>query len=91
MIIIYALSIAVVACSIKIFSVLSNQIIQIIEYENDPLQLPNASKLKKISYTLVAIGNSFSSASGLLSSIALLIPALYLKMDILKLVLLISI
>lgn len=85
MIIIYALSIAVVACSIKIFSVLSNQIIQIIEYENDPLQLPNALKLKNISYTLVAIGNSFSSAAGLLSSIALLIPALYLKMDILKL------
>lgn len=85
MIIIYALSIAVVACCIKVFSVLSNQVIQIIEYENDPLQLPNAVKLKKISYTLVAIGNSFSSASGLLSSIALLIPATFLQIDLLKL------
>ena len=78
MIIIYALSIAVVACSIKVFSVISNQIIQIIEYENDPMQLPSAGQLKRVSYTLVAIGNSFSSAAGLLSSIALLIPALSL-------------
>tara|TARA_A100001015_G_scaffold82410_1_gene91396 strand:+ start:2271 stop:4247 length:1977 start_codon:yes stop_codon:yes gene_type:complete len=78
MIIIYALSIAVVACSIKVYSVISNQIIQIIEYENDPIQMPNTNILKKVSYTLVAIGNSFSSAAGLLSSSAILIPALSL-------------
>ena len=57
MIIIYALSIAVVACSIKVFSVIANQIINIIEYQNNSLELPKAVALKKVSYTLVSIGN----------------------------------
>ena len=78
MIIIYALSIAVVACSIKVFSVIANQVISIIEHEKNPFDLPKANALKKVSYTLVAIGNSFSSAAGLLSSSAVLIPAISL-------------
>ena len=40
MIIIYALSIAVVACSIKVFSIYSNQVVALIEYNEDALQLP---------------------------------------------------
>lgn len=78
MAIIYALSIAVIACSIKVFSVISNQVLQIIEYENNQLMQPSAIILKKVSYTLVAIGNSFSSAAGLLSSAVILIAAISL-------------
>ena len=72
------LSIAVIACSIKVFSVISNQVLQIIEYENNQLMQPSAIILKKVSYTLVAIGNSFSSAAGLLSSAVILIAAISL-------------
>ena len=78
MAIIYALSIAAIACSIKVFSVISNQVLQIIEYENNQLMQPSAIILKKVSYTLVAIGNSFSSAAGLLSSAVILIAAISL-------------
>ncbi len=78
MIIIYALSIAVVACSIKVFSIYSNQVVALIEYNEDSLQTPIKNALKKVSYTLVAIGNSFSSAAGLLSSSAVIIAAIAL-------------
>ena len=46
MAIIYALSIAVIACSIKVFSVISNQVLQIIEYENDPINATSAGHIK---------------------------------------------
>jgi Na+/H+-translocating membrane pyrophosphatase len=76
MIIIYALSIAVIACSMKVFSVISNQVSQIMEYHNTALNESNAAMLQKVSYTLVSIGNSFSSGAGVLSGLVTLIAAL---------------
>jgi Na+/H+-translocating membrane pyrophosphatase len=74
MVMIYALSIAAIACSIKVFSVISNQLVSIIESDDYPLLQSHSSALKAVSYTLVSIGNSFSSAAGVLSSVAILIP-----------------
>jgi Na+/H+-translocating membrane pyrophosphatase len=74
MVMIYALSIAAIACSIKVFSVVSNQLVSIIESDDHPLLQTHSSALKAVSYTLVSIGNSFSSAAGVLSSIAILVP-----------------
>ncbi len=75
LIIIYALSIAVTACGIKVFSVITNQVITILDLDQPPIFKNNGPKLKKVAYTLIAIGNTFSSAAGLLSSITVLILA----------------
>ncbi len=72
LIIIYALSIAVIACGIKIFSVITNQTIGIIELQDDAIIKHFSTELKKVAYTLVSIGNTFSSAAGLLSSTTVL-------------------
>ncbi len=81
LIIIYALSIAVIACGIKVFSVITNQVITILDLERPPIIINNGPKLKKVSYTLISIGNTFSSAAGLLSSMTVLVLAT-LYMDI---------
>lgn len=75
MIIIYALSIAVVGCSIKVFSMILNQITDILTYDNNSTSASQIPRLKNLSYTLVAIGNSFSCAAGFLSSSAVIFIA----------------
>ncbi len=79
MVVVYALSIAVIGCSIHVFSIFASQVVDIVEYEDNPMNQSIVSRLKKLVHSSIAIGNSYSSASGLLSSSAVLISALSLS------------
>ena len=81
MMIIFMLSIAVVACTIKVYSVITSQVILIFESKDHPILESHTNKLKSVSYTLVAIGNSFSSAAGILSSLSVIITAILMFMN----------
>ena len=79
MLIIYGLSIIVVACNVKLFSLIANQVIVVLNYKNQPQDKPMINTLSKISASLEAIGNAFSSVAGILSSIVLFSSALMLN------------
>ena len=81
MMIVYMLSIAVAACIVKMFSVVSTIIINVFESENKPVLQNHVSRLKSLSSTLVPIGNSFSTAAGVLSSISIFIPVISIIVD----------
>ena len=68
MVIIYGLSITVVACNLKVFSLLSNQVMQTLDKQENAFDRVVFKSLEKVSYTLVAIGNSLSTVAGILSS-----------------------
>ena len=76
MVIIYMLSIAVIACTIKAFSVIASQVKLVIDSDSHPTKAAISKRLRSVSYTLVAIGNSFSSASGIISSISVIVPVM---------------
>ncbi|MEK9727652.1 MAG: sodium/proton-translocating pyrophosphatase [Candidatus Margulisiibacteriota bacterium] len=71
MIIIYGLSIISVACFIKTFSTLSNELTQVLNFNRDSRVKPMIPALAKISYSLEAIGNAFSSVAGIATSVLL--------------------
>ena len=74
MMIIFMLSIGVIACGIKVFSVLTSQLNIILNSKAQPILTSYQKKLKKVSYTLVAIGNAFAAVAGILSSLSVIIP-----------------
>jgi len=79
MTIIYGLSIIVVACNVKFFSLISNQIIAILNHQGLPQNQHVSTNLFKISSSLEAIGNAFSSVAGILTSVVLFSAALFLN------------
>ena len=67
MVVIYALSIVVVASHLKMFSLLSNQVMQTLDNVDNAFDQLIHKSLEKVSYTLTSIGNSLSTAAGVLS------------------------
>ena len=76
MVVIYALSIVVVASHLKMFSLLSNQVMQTLDNVDNAFDQLIHKSLEKVSYTLTSIGNSLSTAAGVLSSTTAIATAL---------------
>ena len=57
MVVIYALSIVVVASHLKMFSLLSNQVMQTLDNVDNAFDQLIHKSLEKVSYTLTSIGN----------------------------------
>jgi K(+)-stimulated pyrophosphate-energized sodium pump len=79
MVIIYGLSIIVVACNIKLFALISNQIIPVLDATPTPVNRPMGMGLSKMASSLEAIGNALSSVSGILTSVLLFLGAFLLS------------
>ena len=68
-----------VACNVKLFSLIAKQVIIVLNHKGQHQDKPMIRTLSKVSDSLEAVGNAFSSVAGILSSIVLFSSALILN------------